>query len=112
MTLARDMKRLAAKMTRKARNVRAKETRKAARSKIDIHVPEIVEPRSIPRLSWLNGKTHPQHTGGRKGLSQHLSEHITAISEHASRKLTDEITKALVPSAEVSSPDTQGEVTQ
>ena len=34
-----------------------------------IDLKAMAAPRDLPALSWLNGKTHPQNTGGRSGVS-------------------------------------------
>ena len=47
----------------------------------------------MPRLSWLNGKTHPQGNGGRKGISGHLPEHTDSLVENGSRTFAAEVDK-------------------
>lgn len=38
----------------------------------------------IPRLSWLNAKTHRQSNGGRKNRSGYKQEHTAALIENES----------------------------
>ena len=50
--------------------------------------------RDLPKLIWLNGKTHPQGNGGRKNRSGYAEEHRDALIENASRKFANEVQKA------------------
>lgn len=38
--------------------------------------------RDIPRLSWLSGKTQPQHTGRRKNDPGRVPEHAAALDDN------------------------------
>ena len=53
-----------------------------------------VKEQTIPRLSWLNGKTRPSSIGDRCGISGHGCEHTTANAENASRDFATQVTLA------------------
>jgi hypothetical protein len=58
--------------------------------------------KSIPRLSWLNGKTYVQSNGGRKNSPGLRSEHAEAFVENASRDFTKQVDLVLNPPVDIS----------
>lgn len=60
---------------------------------------EVLEPRSLPRLSWVNLKTRATHSGGRSGISGFKPELLEACTENASRIFATEVQKATLDKA-------------
>jgi len=63
----------------------------------------VTEP-SIPRLSWIGGKTYKQQGDSRKLRSGRKPEHTEAIPEDASRTFAKEVAKALMPPVPITDP--------
>lgn len=70
-----------------------------ARELREVSVAEQLEPRSIPRLSWINVKTKATHSGGRSGTSGFKSEHAEAFVENAGRTFAKEVQKVTLEKA-------------
>ena len=66
--------------------------------------PQVVEPPTQPRLSWLGAKQYKQQGDSRKNRSGFGPEHTEAIPENASRILAKEIDKALMPPVPITDP--------
>lgn len=112
MTEARTAKRIYTQTIRRLANAREKGVKAHLRKLGDIALGKTVVvtevdgvktysfppappvPPTPPRLSWLGGKTHPQHNP-QKGRSGYGPEHAEAISEDAGRTFAKVVTDAL-----------------
>jgi len=90
----------ASKERRTARHAAQKVARKAVVKQLSrraLKALGLTAPPSIPRLTWVRGKTYKQGNGGRKGRSGHLSEHMESFIENGSRTFAKEVDKVLNP---------------
>jgi hypothetical protein len=58
--------------------------------------------KSVPKLTWLNGKVFVQSQGGRKNTSGHKSENDEAFVENASRDFSKQVNLVLNPPVDIS----------
>ncbi len=72
----------------------------------DRDILDFREPRTPPRLSWLNARTHSGFAN-RKCQPGRKEEHIDALPENASRIFAGEINKALGETKDDTGPNLQ-----
>jgi hypothetical protein len=125
MTIARDAKTLAAKLSRQEKNKEVKALKAEQRKRVLANqgqmcraIEEMAEKAGVkpdydlvfnpePRqmaptvfpLAWLGGKMSANSYGGRSGRSGHLLEHTESIGENGSRTFAKQVDLALNPPA-------------
>lgn len=87
------------KIRRDLRHLLEQFNRRTARENRVPSMAEALEPRSVPRLSWINFKTKATHSGGRSGISGFKPEFAEAFVENAGRTFAKEVQKVTLEKA-------------